>query len=76
MVLGMVSTAYAADGTITNIGGANKGSIEKVGKVPVKKKIVLDLGGLRTVEAQLPKKPLSYEERMALRIKRAAAEKK
>ena len=46
-------------------------TIVAIGSVPEKKKIQLELGGLRTREAQLPPAPLTRNERMALRAKRA-----
>lgn len=48
-------------------------TILTIGTAPPKKKIELDLGNLRTREAQLPPAPLTRTERMALRAKRAVA---
>lgn len=49
----------------------SKDTIVPIGTVPPKKVIPLDLGALRTEEAQLPPAPLTRSQRMALRAKRA-----
>jgi hypothetical protein len=48
-----------------------KDTIVPIGSVPPKKVIALDLGALRTDEAQLPAAPLTRSQRMALRAKKA-----
>lgn len=48
-----------------------KDTIVPIGTVPPKKIIPLNLGALRTEEAQLPPAPLTRTQRMALRAKRA-----
>ena len=49
----------------------SKNTIVPIGTVPPKKTIPLNLGALRTEEAQLPPAPLTRSQRMALRAKRA-----
>ena len=48
-----------------------KQTIVPIGKAPEKQSISLNLGSLRTREAQLPPAPLTRSERMMLRAKRA-----
>ncbi|MEP0941649.1 MAG: hypothetical protein ABJH63_16665 [Rhizobiaceae bacterium] len=52
---------------------STKDTIVPIGSVPAKKIIPLELGSLRTEEAQLPPAPLTRSQRMALRAKRAVS---
>lgn len=52
---------------------STKDTIVPIGSVPAKKIIPLNLGSLRTDEAQLPPAPLTRSQRMALRAKRAVS---
>jgi hypothetical protein len=77
LLSGLILTVSAATSSAANFlelgQRPSKETILSIGRVPVKKNISLDLGGIRTGEAQLPPAPLSRSERMALRSRMAVS---
>ena len=73
MLATLCQTVAAASGMLELGVKKQSETILTIGTAPPKKKIELDLGSLRTRDAQLPPAPLTRTERMALRAKRAVA---
>ena len=71
LVLMCASVPVQASGLLELGSKPAKETIVPIGKTPEKRSISLDLGSLRTREAQLPPAPLTRSERMMLRAKRA-----
>ena len=71
MVLASASAPAHATGLVELGSKPAKKTIVPIGRAPEKKSISLDLGSLRTREAQLPPPPLTRRERMMLRAERA-----
>ena len=71
VVLTLASAPAPASGLLELGSKPSKDTIVPIGRAPEKKSITLDLGSLRTREAQLPPAPLTRGERMMLRAKRA-----
>jgi len=70
----MLTSSQIQASSLLELGkSSSKKTIVSIGSVPEKKAIPLNLGLLRTDEAQLPPPPLTRQERMMLRAKRAVS---
>ena len=74
LVIGMNLPATANEAGMLELGKRpEKETILSIGSTAPKRKIELDLGALRTEEANLPPAPLTRSERMALRARLAVS---